>query len=561
MDIEQTKELETKGNRKGNEEKNNTQKKEKGYNKKIFIVLGIILFALITAVAIYAISNKLNNNVYSNLFFENIELSGKNANEVDEIIQDYAKEVYERRVVIFQGEKMLMEIDAEDLGIAINTAETKKEILGFGRSNNIFIDNFNILKAQLFGKKFEVDYEYSQSKLTLLVDKILELVEGKVVDDKYEVSNNILVITKGQSGLDIDKHNLAQDLTKIIVGQKGANKVQSYQVVTYDRKPKNLDVDVVYSIVYKEAKDAKIDETKKPAEFISHEKGISFDKEKLREVLLKEENAVEGKVIQFELDIIEPKIKLSDLKWELYEDLLGTYTTSFTTKAGYENRNSNIRVGAGYLDDTIIMPGEVFSFNKTVGDCGSAARGFKMATIYAGGKVEQGMGGGICQVSSTLYNAVLYANLEIVARDNHAHTVGYVACGRDATIYYPYIDFKFKNNRNYPIKIVTSYNSGGKITISIYGTKEDNEYEVELQSYILTTLPKGTTYINDNTMEKGTTKVDSSGQMGYTSIAYRVLKQNGKVISKTVLSNDTYKAMNQVIRVGTKPVIVSPYEE
>ena len=207
------------------------------------------------------------------------------------------------------------------------------------------------------------------------------------------------------------------------------------------------------------------------------------------------------------------------------------------------------------------MPGDTFSFNKTVGNCGLASRGFKMATVYSGGKVEQGMGGGVCQVSSTLYNAVIYANLEIVQRDNHGYTVSYVPCSRDATIYYPYLDFKFKNTREYPIKIVAEYSNAGKITFSIYGTKQDDEYDVSIESYVLTRIPKSITYVNDNTLEKGKTVTDIYGQDGFTSIAYKVLKKDGKVVKKTVLSNDTYSPMNTVIKVGTKEVQVLPYGE
>jgi len=567
LDIEETKETVQQEKISNNEKKQrlgnviNSEKNNKKYNKKLLFVVGITLFVVMLAFTIIALVNKFNNNVYSNVYFEDIDLSGKTITEVDKIIQDYAKEAYNRSVVIFQNDEMLMEVNAEDIGISINTSKTQKEILEFGRSGDVIKDNIDIIKAKIFGKDFNVQYEYSQAKSSIILEKILALIEGKVVDDKYEVVNNNLIITKGTTGVDIDKEELVLDLTHIIVGKESLNKVQHYTLKTYEREPIDIDVDIVYSGVYKEAIDAKIDESKKPVEFISHETGCDFDKQALRELLLKEENNVEGKVIKFTLDVIEPKVKLNDLKWELYEDLLGTYTTSFSISYGNENRNSNIKVAAGYLDDTVIMPGETFSFNKTVGDCGSAARGFKMATIYSGGKVEQGMGGGVCQVSSTLYNAVLYANLEIVERDNHGYTVGYVVCGRDATIYYPYIDFKFKNNRNYPIKIVTSYNSSGKITISIYGTKEENEYDVEIESYILTSIPKSTTYVNDNTMVKGTTRVDVTGQTGYTSIAYKILKQNGKVVSKTVLSNDTYRAMNAVIRVGTKPVVVDPYSE
>ncbi len=536
---------------------------ENGSNtkKKIIVISGMIILLLVIAFTAIAIVNKLNNNIFGNVYFEGIDLSGKTIQEVDKILSDYKNNMYNRGIMVYHNDNMLFEINAEDVGLNIKTEESRKEIAEFARTGNVLADNFNVIKAWIFGKKFSANYEYNTQKSAVIVDKILSQIDGKVVDDSYTVNGDKLIITRGKAGLDLEKDKLIKDITDMLVGRKSSDKVIRYDVSTIQREPKAIDVDVVYASVYKEAKDAKIDETKKPPVYEKHENGVDFDKEELRRVLAQDGNDEEGKVIEFKLKITEPKVKLADLKWELYSDLLGTYSTSFSTAYGYANRNTNIKVASQYINGTIVMPGDTFSFNKTVGNCGLASRGFKMATVYSGGKVEQGMGGGVCQVSSTLYNAVLYANLEIVQRDNHGYTVSYVDCSRDATIYYPYIDFKFKNTREYPIKIVAQYNSAGKITFSIYGTKEENEYDVSIESYVLTRIPRSTTYVNDNTLEKGNRVTDIYGQDGFTSIAYRVLKKDGKIVKKTVLSNDTYSPMNTVIKVGTKETHVSPYGE
>ena len=168
-------------------------------------------------------------------------------------------------------------------------------------------------------------------------------------------------------------------------------------------------------------------------------------------------------------------------------------------------------------------------------------------------RVVESYGGGICQVSSTLYNAALYANLEIVERYNHSYVVNYVPEGRDATVAYGGKDFKFKNTRSFPIKIVSSAKNG-VVSITIKGLKEEKEYEVVLTSTVLSTTPNQTVYENNSSLEVGKEKVIQKGYIGKKSIAYKILKYNGKTISKTVLSKDTYKPMNRIIQVGTKKV-------
>ena len=196
------------------------------------------------------------------------------------------------------------------------------------------------------------------------------------------------------------------------------------------------------------------------------------------------------------------------------------------------------------------MPGETFSYNKTLGKR-TAETGYKDAAGYAGGKVVQMIGGGICQISSTLYDAVVYANLEIVERHNHAFLTSYLGAGKDATVVYGNLDFRFKNTRNYPVKI-ESYMQSGIVTVNIYGIKEENEYEIEISTTILSYIPYEVIYENDSSLASGTEKVTQGGQKGCKSITYKILKQNGNEISRSVLSTDTYSAMNKYITRGTK---------
>ena len=162
------------------------------------------------------------------------------------------------------------------------------------------------------------------------------------------------------------------------------------------------------------------------------------------------------------------------------------------------------------------MPGETFSYNDLIGEC-STKTGYKAATIYMNGELSTGIGGGICQVSTTLYNTVLRANLEIVERRNHSLGVTYVPSGQDGMVSIGTQDFKFKNNREYPIKVV-AYVGTGSVTCQIYGLKQDTEYEVKLYSRTIS-------------------KTDKK----YKVETYKILCLNGAEVSRTWLSTDTYK--------------------
>lgn len=150
-----------------------------------------------------------------------------------------------------------------------------------------------------------------------------------------------------------------------------------------------------------------------------------------------------------------------------------------------------------------------------------------------------------------MYNAVLESNLEIVTRYAHGLPVGYVLPSRDATIYVGVQDFEFKNTRDYPIKIIASYNAAGSLNISIFGTKEEVEYDIEIESIVVEVLEYDTVYIYDDTLEKGTETVTTSGANGKISEAYIIKSLNGEIVEKELISEDTYSAIDEVVSIGT----------
>ena len=191
---------------------------------------------------------------------------------------------------------------------------------------------------------------------------------------------------------------------------------------------------------------------------------------------------------------------------------------------------------------------EVFSYNKVVGKR-TVEEGYKDAKIYVDGGVQDGLAGGICQISSTLYNAVLLANLEVVERRNHTFTTSYLPAGKDATVVYGAIDFQFKNSRQYPIKLEASVKNG-IAEFKIHGMEEEKEYEVRILPVRTASIPYSTTYEEDPTLMPGQEKVVQAGHAGYKVTTYKEVRYNGQIVSKDVISSDTYSPMRTIKKVA-----------
>lgn len=240
----------------------------------------------------------------------------------------------------------------------------------------------------------------------------------------------------------------------------------------------------------------------------------------------------------------EPQITRKDL--EVIQDTLGTFTTYCGSGGG---RVQNIVSGAGHINGAVIMPGDEYSANAAM-EPYTFENGYAEAGSYENGKVVQSMGGGICQVSTTLYNAVLLSELEVTQRQPHSMLVDYVKPSMDAAIAGTYKDLKFKNNTKYPIYI-EGYVGGGNITFTIYGKDERTQgREVEYVSETLSSQSP-TKKFEASGAALGTMQKGGSPHTGKVARLWKVVRENGVEVSREVINNSTYNMSPIVISVGT----------
>ena len=278
-------------------------------------------------------------------------------------------------------------------------------------------------------------------------------------------------------------------------------------VRTYDfQVPEPLDVDQLYERYCKDAVEPQLE--KSTGKVKEGEDGCAFDREALTAAL---EALAPGEELRVGIFTTHPQLSAKELQNTLFKDVIAEAHTRHTAIA---NRTNNLKLACKEIDGTILMPGEVFSFNKTVGQR-TEAKGYKEAIAYvSGGESKPEVGGGICQVASSIYYAVLQADLKTVERQPHMYKVDYVPIGMDATVYWGSLDYKFENNSPYPIKILASV-SDGKVHIKLLGT-EWKDYTVKLSSEILETTEPETVekeVPNDGTYRNG--EVITTAYTGY----------------------------------------------
>lgn len=258
--------------------------------------------------------------------------------------------------------------------------------------------------------------------------------------------------------------------------------------------------------------------------------------------------------VELTVDVTEPEIKSSDLK--NIKDNLGEYSTKFN--AADADRTHNIKIATSSASHILVKPGEVFSLNKSMGPR-LAKFGYKEANVIINNELVPGIGGGVCQVSSTLYNAALLSNLKIIERKSHSLPSSYIALGRDATISENYIDLKFENNSKYPIYIYGEV-KGSWVKFSIYGCEENPERTVKIRTETIKVTPPQISIIEDPTLPEGTEVEEKKAYTGYVVKSYRVVSENGKDISTEELPLSVYRVVNGVKRVGTMKTEPQPTE-
>ncbi|WP_291633992.1 VanW family protein [Clostridium sp.] len=246
------------------------------------------------------------------------------------------------------------------------------------------------------------------------------------------------------------------------------------------------------------------------------------------------------------VSIVKPKTTEATLK--TINTKISSYSTNFGSSAS--GRATNIDLSTKSIDGTLLMPGDVFSFNGVVGER-TVARGYQTAGVIIGDKLEQGLGGGICQVSSTLYNAMLATEIVSVERIHHTISSGYIPKGQDATVDYGNLDYKFKNTYKYPIYI-QGFISNRNLYFNIYSNSTLTKRTYEIVNEVVEVTQPKTETIQDPTKYEGEQEIIKQGYKGFKVKVSRKTYEYGKLIDTTVINNDTFHVINGIIKVGTK---------
>lgn len=514
------------------------QKKLKSF---LLLLIPLFIFAILVGIlsTVFALINRDNETIFSGISVQGIDVSNLTIDEakkkVSSIIGNHISEE-----ISLQHNDFQTVILPEQFGVSFDVDNAVEQAYYIGKSDNLIKNNYTILSLLLKNYNISPSINYDEDLLNSLIDSINAQLPDRVVNSGYSIDGTNLIITSGKDGILISSSDLKDEILSFLNDISSKNETINIPVNNVGAEPINLDT--IYKDIFKLPVDASY--TINPYVVYPSSNGLDFaiSMEDAKAIISNQQDEY-----TIPLKITYPNVTTNQIGNEAFPDLLSQFSTSFTS-SGY-NRSNNIILSSAKLNGLVLMPGEEFSYNQAVGQRTRAA-GFREAGAYSNGKVVQEVGGGICQVSSTLYNAVLYANLEIVERTNHYFNPGYVKAGLDATVSWGGPDFRFRNNRNYPIRIVTD-TSGKKLKVYIYGLKTDDDCTVVLDPRYISSVPYKTTYQNDASLATGETRVVSSGSNGCKTATYKyVYDKNGTLISSECISRDTYSPHNKVVAVG-----------
>ena len=511
------------------------------------VVLGVIVGVLVLAyVGLCAYAGSLDT-FYPNYHINGIAVGGMT---VEQASQALAAELPEQVMTLHCGgnpvksgwpSDSLPPVTLGELGYTEERCGAiAQRLFDQQKSCGFFSQGSRFLSA-LFSSTGETvsDEDMDASVFQEQVTRLAQELALEPQDTTYSIGENSISITKAVNGRSVKEDALAEALIHAIRTYGTQGELIAYISFAHFN-PWNLTAQAIHDEVAAEMKNAGYDpETKS----ITPERlGAEFDVDAAQKAL---DAAAPGETVEIPATIEYPRVTAEQLKGVLFRDVLGEARTKV---GGTAARISNVKLSASSINGYVMNTGDVFSYNGVVGKR-TAANGYQPAPAYVKGETVDEIGGGICQTSSTLYLACLRGNLEITERHAHRYIPAYIAAGMDATVSWGGPDYKFTNDTDYPIKIVTSY-EGGYLTVKVLGTNATG-ITAKMTNEKLSTTDFQVVYEDDPTLAPGTEKVKTTPYTGSKWKTYRNLYDaNGKLISSTYEDTSDYKARNKVILKG-----------
>lgn len=510
--------------------------------KQIKITVTIIAcIAVLLAVAALVLNAMLpdDGKIASGVSIAGENVGGMTVEEAESLVAD--NDCYKDKTLVFIGEPDTEEISGDYIGLGIDSAASVQKAYNLCRDGSWIANAAKALKIR-FGGADLLPVPTANEKLDEVIYQRGVRKNGEMQELRIEeISETEISATPGTSGQSKD---VSESRAYVLVQIESGNT----DGITLDlpaSERKQMTAQELHDMIFVAPVNAEYSVVNNEMQITSEVVGRSAD---MTEIEQKIDLFNGGETITLAMIKTVPEVTAEGLHSKLFAAELASYSSKYSTAAA--NRAFNVSRAAASVNGTILMPGEVFSYNQAIGNP-SLANGYKMASVYENGRQTEGVGGGVCQVSSTLYSAVLYANLEIVERRSHSLTVAYVPKGQDATVSYGSVDFKFRNNTENPIKI-ESVASGGLCKVRILGAKPATEQNVQIINTTVSVNQPTTNETQDPNLPQGTRKVTSSGKTGYVVESVRVVTENGKEIKREKLTKSTYKSVPTEVTVGTK---------
>ena len=441
---------------------------------------GLLLAALALLAAGFGYAKRISeiDTIYPNVTVNGVNVGGMTAEEAANILGDDPNRYENAAVTVNFSTGETVTVTAQDLGLEpVSGAGAAQEAYRYGRGGSM-LDNLKNYRAC---EKEPVQLTYTLAAMepdaeiiSAMVAPVAQQIEDAVRTTQAEIHEDDITIVKNMGAVQVDVEGITQQICQAFL-------TENYGPIDYEVAPAETEngengqdqtgeiLQTLYDAVFKEPADAYYDETTRTT--VEGVQGVRFDMDGARSLW---EAAAVGDTVVIPLIKEDPEITSDMVVGEFYTDVLAEKSTSLAGSSSA--RINNITLAAAALNGVTLQPGEEFNYNQCLGQR-TAAKGYQEAGVYSNGKHDTAIGGGICQASSTLYYCALYANLRITERHNHYFLVNYLPRGLDATVSWGWPEFKFKNSRNYPIKI-EAWVSGGYLTVRLLGTDEDGSYVV-----------------------------------------------------------------------------------
>lgn len=532
-------------------------KKEKTHFKSALIIslCAVVIVLAVALIAGFSYYNNvyLNGVILDNVTVAGVDVGGMSIAQAVEAVSAATDKTYGHtamEVKVFDSRVELPEHVVSNLNI--NRAVKKAYSFGrLGTSQKKQDDQQTALTEGLsvdLSSYLDVDKDTIQSALVPLEEKFSTTLSQSVYSVEKTDDGDYLVVTLGTPEYELDLN----DLYRAILNTYSQNQFTleyTCDLIT----PEPLDLEGIHQEYYIPPVDASLDPD--TYEVIPGTDGYGFDIAAAQEAIA---NTPYGETVKIPFVPITPNVSTEDMTALLFRDKLSTYTA--TSSSNYD-RDINLDLACKAVNGTILKPGEVFSYNDTLGER-TPEKGYRPGASYSGGETVTTYGGGICQVSSSLYYCVMHADLEVVLREEHGYVSSYVPMGMDATVSWGTLDFQFRNNMDYPIKIEATANRGS-VTVSIYGTDE-RDYYVEMEYVVTGTEPYETIYKDYSADNKEGYKdgdVIVSPYTGYTAVTYRCKykKDTKEQISRDFEAKSVYGKRDKVVcRIKDAPAPTTP---